>query len=385
MKRPIYLDYQATTPVDPRVVKVVLDAMVGNFGNASSHDHVVGERAARAVSSATKEVAGLVGALASEIVFTSGATEALNLAISGTLEGLAPRRHRIVVSPTEHKAVLDTCARLARSGSAELVFLGVNHDGEIDTDEVERTCQEGAALLCVMAANNEIGTIAPVQMIAEIAGRAGVPYVCDATQAVGRIEIQTSEWQIPLLALSGHKLYAPQGIGALVVQRGTKLVPQMTGGRQQKGLRPGTLNLPGIVGMGEACLRRRLEMDEDETRIAGLRNQLAQRLQSALPELRINGSVDRRLAGNLHVSIPGVPNGAVIGHFRECLAISTGAACSSGIEEPSHVLKAIGLTPEEQEGAFRFSLGKWTTTAEIEEAAHLFLGAVSAVRQRLTA
>lgn len=383
MKRPIYLDYQATTPVDPRVAEAVVAAMLWNFGNASSRDHGVGDQAARAVAAATLEIAALIGAQPSEIIFTSGATEALNLAIVGTLEGLAPRRHRIIVSPTEHKAVLDTCARLVRSGSAELIFLSVNQFGDIDLGEVEQVCQEGAALICVMAANNEIGTIAPVLAIAGIAEEASVPYLCDATQAVGRIELQTSEWQLPLLALSGHKLYAPQGIGALVVKRGTKLIPQMTGGGQQRGVRPGTLNLPGIVGLGEACRWRRLEMLEDESRIASLRERMAHWLQGAIPELRINGSVNRRLAGNLHVSVPGVPNGAVISHFRERLAISTGAACSSGIEAPSHVLKAIGLTPNEQEGAFRFSLGKWTTAAEIEEATEIFLDAVSAVKQRL--
>jgi cysteine desulfurase len=331
------------------------------------------------------EIAALIGAQPAEIIFTSGATEALNLAIVGTLEGLAPRRHRIIVSPTEHRAVLDTCARLARSGSAELIFLSVNQFGDIDLGEVEQVCQKGAALVCVMAANNEIGTISPVQAIADIAEGASIPYLCDATQAVGRIELQTSEWRLPLLALSGHKLYAPQGIGALVVKRGIKLIPQIMGGGQQRGVRPGTLNLPGIVGLGEACRWRRLEMHEDESRIANLRDRMAQGLQGAIPNLRVNGSLQRRLAGNLHVSVPGVLNGAVISHFRERLAISTGAACSSGIEEPSHVLKAIGLTSDEQEGAFRLSLGKWTTEAEIEEATKIFLDAVNTVKQRLTA
>lgn len=379
----IYLDHHATTPTDPRVVNAMVEALSGGFGNASSADHAAGAKAAAAVADAAGLVAGLVGSARDEVVFTSGATEALNLAIAGHLAALPPRRHRVVTSPTEHPAVLGSLRRLARLGSAEVVFLSVDALGRIDLDEASAACSAGAAMLCVMAANNEIGTIAPVAELAALAADHGTTYVCDATQAVGKVPLDVGEWGIDLLALSAHKLYGPPGVGALVARRGTRIEAQIVGGSQQGERRAGTLNVPGIVGLAEACRLRQLEMAEDETAIARLRDALGERLQAMLPEARVNGDAAARLAGNLHITIPGVPNDAVIARIRDRLAISTGAACSSGVPAPSHVLKAIGLPPEYQEGAFRFGLGKSTTAREVDLAAELFIDAVRAVRDRL--
>lgn len=383
MSTTVYLDHHATTPADARVAAIVAHALVAGFGNPSSRDHAIGDRAAAAVDQAAREVAALVGASASEVVFTSGATEALNLALQGAVAALGPGRARLVVSPTEHPAVLETCRWLARAGLAEVRFLRVNAVGHVDLDEVEAACRDGADLLAVMAANNEIGTLAPVEALAAIAERHGTQFVCDAAQAAGHVPLDVGAWGVTMLAMSGHKLYGPPGAGALVVARGTRLEPRIHGGAQQRGLRPGTLNMPGIAGFGEACRLRRLEMEADEAAIATRRDALQQLLQAALPELSVQGDPQRRLAGNLHVALPDLPNDAVIARIRDRLAISTGAACSSGAPAPSHVLAAIGLPLNRQDGAFRFGLGRATTVADIAAATAIFTEAVTAVRRAL--
>lgn len=379
----IYLDYQATTPVDPRVVESVVSAMTDGFGNASSTNHIWGERAANTVNQAAREIAALVGGRPADVCFTSGATEALNLAIRGHLTTLPPDRRLIAVSPTEHLAALETCEQLAREGLARLRYLRVDGDGVVDLSDLESACDLGAAIVVVMAANNEIGTIAPIAEVADICERYGALYICDGTQAAGKMRIDVVEMGIPLFAFSAHKLYGPQGVGALIVRRGTPLAPMLTGGGQQRGLRPGTFNLPGIAGFGEACRLRRLEMEADELAIGRLRDDFERRVLEALPEAHVNGAIGRRVAGNSHLSVPGVPNDAVIAHLRDRIAISTGAACSSGVEAPSHVLRAIGLSDDAMSGAFRFGFGKPTTMADVEQAADVFLQAVSAVKARL--
>ncbi len=389
-KPPIYLDYHATTPVDPRVAKVMLHYITTEFGNASSTDHIYGDRAAKAVSQARSQVAELVGASAREVIFTSGATESINLAIQGTIlkQIKNDNKPRIAFSLLEHKAVLDTCQAIssagalraiAKKGLAELIHLKVDSQGRLDLKHLEQVCKQGLSLLCVMAANNEIGNIYPVREIGEIAQKYNIPFLCDASQAIGKIPIDFEQWGITYLAISGHKFYAPKGVGALVVRKEHQLEPIIFGGGHQKGMRSGTLNVPGIVSLGEACRLRQLEMEQDEKAIALLRNKLQHLLQVKIPNLVVNGDINFRLAGNLHISIPGIPNSAVIARIRDRLAISTGSACSSGVAAPSHVLRAMNLSEELIEGSLRIGLGKFTTEAEIERSAEIISDAVKRI------
>jgi cysteine desulfurase len=381
--QPIYLDYHATTPVDHRVADVIYHYMTEEFGNASSTDHEYGDRAETAVKQAAKHVADLIGASPKAIIWTSGATESINLAIQGSLASNPDKPHRIALLPLEHKAVLDTCYALKQRGWADLILLKIDSKGRLDLDHLERVCAEGLSLLCVMAANNEIGTIYPIHAIGQVAQRHSVPFLCDGSQAVGKIPIQFSEWGITYLAVSAHKLYGPKGTGALVVRKGYHLKPLMFGGGHQKGMRSGTLNVPGIVGLGEACRLRSQEMEEDEQSIAQKRDRLQQLLVDNIPSLTVNGDLENRLAGNLHVSIPNVPNSAVIARVRSKLAISTGSACSSGVEAPSHVLRAIKLPEKLLEGALRIGVGKFTTALEIEQAAKILINAVREIQARI--
>jgi cysteine desulfurase len=378
---PIYLDYHATTPVDLRVADLVYRTMTIEFGNASSLDHEWGDRAESAIKQSAQYVADLTGASPREILWTSGATESINLAIQGSLPPNPENPHRIALLPLEHKAVLDTCHAVEKRGWAELIYLRVDSKGRLDLDDVAQVCTKGLSLLCVMAANNEIGNIYPIQAIAQIAQRHNIPFLCDASQAVGKIPIHFEEWGITYLAISAHKLYGPKGVGALVVRKGYHLEPLLFGGGHQKGMRSGTLNVPGIVGLGEACRLRSLEMEQDEQVIATLRDHLQQRLLASIPELVINGDIENRLAGNLHISIPGVPNSAAIARVRSKLAISTGSACTSGIEAPSHVLRAIGLSDSSMEGALRIGLGKFTTDDDVNQAAEILSTAVKQIRE----
>lgn len=379
--RPIYLDYQATTPTDPRVVEKMLPYMTTFFGNASSVDHSFGDEAEAAVTEARRQVAELVGASPRQVTFTSGATESINLAIQGRVAALAyiVEVPRIALTPVEHKAVLDTCEALAKQGRAELIFLQVDSLGRLDLTQVERTCQNDISLLCVMAANNEIGNIYPVREIGEIARRNNVPFLCDGSQAVGKIPIDFHEAGITYLAISGHKLYGPKGIGALVARPEHKLRPVQFGGSHEGGLRSGTLNVPGIVGLGEACRLRRLEMVEDEMEVAQLRDQLQNLLSKKIPQLKVIGDTSNRLAGNLCISIPGIPNKAVIARVRDRLAISTGAACSSGIESPSHVVKTLNLADIVLDGLLRISVGKYTGYEDVMKASNILVGEIQAI------
>ncbi len=385
LSKSIYLDYHSTTPVDPRVADRMLYYMTTAFGNASSTDHIYGDEAAKAVSEARRQVAELVGASEREVIFTSGATESINLAIQGTVFKHIDNKSkpRIAFSLLEHKAVLDTCQAIAKKGLADIVSLRVDSQGRLDLKYLEQVCKQGLSLLCVMAANNEIGNIYPVQEIGNIAQKYEISFLCDASQAVGKIPIDFEQWGITYLAISGHKFYAPKGVGALVVRKGHQLEPIIFGGGHQKGMRSGTLNVPGIVGLGEACKLRQLEMIEDEKAIALLRDKLQNLLQEKIPNLIVNGDLDSRLAGNLHISIPGIPNSPIIARIRHCLAISTGSACSSGVAAPSHVLRAMNLSEELIEGSLRIGLGKFTTNREIEKSVKILSDAVEQVFQAM--
>ncbi len=385
MNTPIYLDYHATTPTDRRVADRVYQYMTEEFGNASSTDHEYGDRAEAAVKQAAKQVADLVGALPREIIWTSGATESINLAIQGSLSPSPEKPYRIALLPIEHKAVLDTCRALEKRDWAKLVYLRIDSKGRLALDYLEQVCMEGLSLLCVMAANNEIGNIYPIQAIAHITQRYDIPFLCDGSQSVGKIPIQFEEWGITYLALSAHKFYGPKGVGALVVRKGYRLEPLLFGGEHQKGRRSGTLNVPGIVGLGEACRLRSLEMEEDERAIASKRNKLQSLLLERIPGLVVNGDTTHQLAGNLHVSVPGVPNSAVIARVRHRLAISTGSACSSGVESPSHVLQALCLSEDIVGGVLRIGLGKFTTDEEVNNAAEILSQTITQVQQALHA
>jgi cysteine desulfurase len=288
-KKPIYLDYHATTPTDPRVANLMLYYMTEEFGNANSIDHEYGDRAETAVKQAAQQVADLIGSLPREIIWTSGATESINLAIQGSLSPNPQKPHRIALLPLEHKAVLDTCQTLQKRGWAELIYLKIDSKGRLDLDHLEQVCVEGVSLLCVMAANNEIGNIYPIGAIGQIAQRHQIKFLCDASQAVGKIPIQFETWGITYLAISAHKLYGPKGVGALVARQGNPLEPLIFGGGHQKGMRSGTLNVPGIVGLGEACRWRSLEMEEDERSNAAKRDTLQKLLQEKIPNSVVNG------------------------------------------------------------------------------------------------
>jgi cysteine desulfurase len=381
-QRPIYLDYHSTTPVDPRVAETILYFMTTAFGNPSSVTHSYSDEAEEAVTNAKIDIADLIGATPREIIFTSGATESINLAICGCLKDNS-KKHRIAVLPLEHKAILDTCKSLSKKGLAEVEYIRVDSLGRMDLEHLDQLCSEGLSLICVMAANNEIGNIYPFEKVGEMADKYGIPFLCDATQAVGRIPFNFEESKITYLTLSAHKMYGPKGSGALVVRKGYSLNPMLCGGGQQKGIRPGTLNVPGIVGLGESCRLRKLEMVEDEKNIEKKRNKMQSSLQTLVPQLVINGDINSRLAGNLSISIPGIPNDAVIARVRSRLAISTGSACSSGAEAPSHVLSSLGLSPERISGTLRIGIGKFTTDQDIEEATKIIVEAIRDVQVSL--
>ncbi len=389
MSSPIYLDYHATTPVDPRVLKQMLPWFSKSFGNPSS-THSVGSEASQAVKAASLQVAELCGAMirpgvSHTVVFTSGATESINLGLKGYVQRHQPegRPFKLGVMGLEHKAVLDSCKSLQQAGLAEIRPLQVDACGRLDLDDLKTACSEGLDLLVIMAANNEIGTLYPLAEIGKIAAEHQVAVFCDASQAAGKVPLDFENWGLTMLALTAHKFYGPKGTGALIVRKGTQLSAQIHGGGHQQGLRSGTLNVPGIVGLGEASALRKLEMGEDEVRIANLRDKLQTLLQAAIPGLIVNGAEEARLAGNLHISLPNTPNDALVAQVAKDLAFSTSSACTSGLEASSHVLCAVAMKPELQRGALRLSLGKQTTEAEVTRAAELLIAAYSRLQEKL--
>jgi cysteine desulfurase len=379
---PIYLDNHATTPVDPRVAAVVLDTMTVSFGNANSVDHLFGETAAALVTDARCQVAALIGADSDGVYFTSGSTESIRLAIA---HAVATRQNqdaplRVALSTVEHRAVLDAVATFQRTGEITVRWLPVDGQARLDLSELDAACAAGVDLVCMMAANNEVGTVYPVDRVARAANDVGARVLVDATQAAGRVPINLEAWGVTYLTLSAHKMYGPKGVGALVVP--SEVMVRHSRG-SVAGTGDGTPNVPGIAGLGEACRWRRLEMDTDEPRIASQRDRLEMLLRESISGLSVNGDRAHRLSNNLHVAVPDVPNDAVTARLRRTVAISTGAACSSGAHEPSHVLRAMGLPAALQDGALRIGLGKFTTDDEIERAAAYIVDAVEVTRRAM--
>jgi cysteine desulfurase len=380
MNLPVYLDSHATTPVDPRVLDAMLPFFTERFGNPSSRSHPFGWAADEAVESARDEVATLLGAKLREIVFTSGATESNNLALRG-VAALRGRGH-IITAVTEHKAILDPCGRLEREGF-RVTCLPVDGDGLVAPDAVREAIAGDTILISIMAANNEIGVLQPLAAIGEIARARGVLFHTDAVQAAGKVPFDVEAAGVDLASISAHKFYGPKGVGALYVRRRRPkldLVPLMDGGGQERGVRPGTLNVPGIVGLGRAAALCRAEMAAEGARLAALRDRLLGGLRDRLGDIRVNGSLEARLPHNLNVAFPGVEGEALLMGLRN-VAVSSGSACTSTSVEPSHVLKAIGLSDRLARASLRFGLGRFTTAEEIEYA----IGAVADLVERLRA
>lgn len=364
--RPIYLDYNATTPVDPRVLDAMLPWFTEQFGNAASRTHLFGWEAADAVADARQQVARSIGAQEKEIAFTSGATEANNLALKGTFEKLGAQKSHIVTVATEHKAVLDTCEHLEALG-AEVTYLTPCPDGLITLEQLQNALRPDTLLVSVMYANNEIGVIQPITDIGHLCRERGILFHTDATQAVGKISIDVARDCIDLLSLSAHKLYGPKGIGALYVRKDLKLTAQLDGGRHERGLRSGTLNVPGIIGLGKACQLAAAAMTAEQQKLSALRDTLENGILNALPDTHVNGNRIFRLPQTTNISFENVDGEALLMAFNR-IAVSNGSACTSALVEPSFVLKALGVPDELAHASVRFSLGRFTSEADIEEA-----------------
>ncbi len=383
-REPVYLDYHATAPLDPRVLAAMMPYLTYRFGNAASRSHAFGWEANQAVEAARKQVAALIGAAPQEIVFTSGATESDNLAIKGVAQAYAGKGDHIVTCQFEHKAVLDTCRSLEKAG-CRVTWLPVSADGFVDPAAVAAVIGERTVLVSIMYANNEVGTIQPVAEIGRICREREVLFHTDAAQAVGKVPVNVETEQIDLLSISAHKLYGPKGVGALYVRRRNprvQLAAQMDGGGHEKGIRSGTLNVPGIAGLGEACAICRLEMAEEGARIGRLRDRLRARLEAGLDEVQVNGSMQRRLPHNLNMSFAQVDaEGLMMG--MSDVAVSSGSACTSATIEPSYVLKAMGLSDAAAHSSIRFGLGRFNTEQEVDFAAGRAIEVVQKLRELL--
>ncbi len=367
LKLPIYLDNNATTPMDPRVLEAMTPYFLEHYGNAASRNHPFGWEAEEAVDYAREQVAKLVGADPKEIIFTSGATEGDNLAIKGVYEMYASKGNHIITATTEHKAVLDTCKHIEKTGG-EVTYLQVKRDGLIDLKELEAAIKPTTILIAIMYANNEIGTIQPIREISAIAKKHGVLFFSDAVQAVGKVPVDVNKDGIDLMAFTAHKMYGPKGIGALYVRRKNprvKVTAQMDGGGHERGMRSGTLNVPGIVGFGKACELCRLEMEADTKRVSILRDKLETELMK-LEEAYINGSTEHRLPHVTNISFKHVEGEGLLMGFNKNIALSSGSACTSASLEPSYVLKALGLGDDLAHSSLRFGLGRFTTEDQID-------------------
>ena len=367
VKLPIYLDHNATTPCDPRVVEAMVPYFTQNFGNAASRNHPFGWQAEEAVDYAREQVARLIGADPKEVIFTSGATEADNLAIKGVFEMYASKGNHIITCNIEHKAVLDTCKHIEKEGG-EVTYLKVNADGLIDLKELEAAIKPTTILISIMYANNEIGTVMPMKEISTLAKKHGVLVFTDATQAVGKIPVDVNRDGIDLLAMTAHKMYGPKGIGALYVRRKNprvKVTAQMDGGGHERGMRSGTLNVPGIVGFGKACELAYNEMEADAKRLSVLRDKLENALLK-IEEAYVNGSQQYRLPHVTNISFKYVEGEGLMMGFNKNIALSSGSACTSASLEPSYVLKALGLGDDLAHSSLRFGLGRFTTEDQID-------------------
>jgi cysteine desulfurase len=381
MKIPVYMDAHATTPVDPRVLAAMLPYFTEEFGNAASKSHVFGWRAEEAVEKARGQVARLIGASPKEIVWTSGATESDNLAIKGAARFHASKGKHLVTTAIEHKAVLDSCHALEREGF-EVTFVGVGRDGIVDPESVRRALRRDTVLVSVMLANNEVGTLQPVEEIGRITRAAGVLFHCDAVQGVGKIPFDVEKANADLVSLTAHKMYGPKGVGALYVRRRprARLTPIIDGGGHERGYRSGTLNVPGIVGFGAAAELSAAEREEEAARLFRLRERLRQGIEAGLDLVAVNGSLERRLPGNLNVSFAYVEGEALMMALKD-VAVSSGSACTSASLEPSYVLRAMGVSGDMAHSSIRFGLGRFTTEEEVDFVVGLVIQKVRKLRE----
>jgi len=382
MKTPIYLDNHATTPMDPRVLEAMLPYFTQYFGNAASRNHEFGWVAEQAVDKARKQIADLVGASAREIIFTSGATESDNLAIKGVAEMYAEKGNHIITAATEHKAVLDTCKKLEKNGY-RVTYLPVAKDGRIDLDDLRRAITNKTILISIMYANNEIGVIQPVAEIGKICREKGVLFHTDGVQAIGKVPVDVNRDHIDLMSITAHKLYGPKGVGALYVRRKSprvQVTAQMDGGGHERGMRSGTLNVPGIVGLGEACAICQREMPEETKRLRYLRDKLRNKLESELDEVYLNGSWEHRLPHSLNLSFAYVEGESLLMGIND-VAVSSGSACTSATLEPSYVLKALGLGDDIAHSSIRFGIGRFNTEEEIDYVADKLINVVRKLRE----
>ena len=381
LKHPIYLDYQATTPMDERVLAAMLPWFREKFGNAASRNHAYGWEAEKAVEEGRARIAELIHAEPKEIVFTSGATESDNLAIKGVAEMYAEQGKHIITATTEHKAVLDTCKHLEQRGW-EITVLPVDKEGLVDVDLLAKTIRKETVLVTLMAANNEVGTIHPIEAIGRLCKERGVLFHTDATQGVGKIPLDVEKMGIDLLSLSGHKIYGPKGIGALYVRRRgprVRLMPQIDGGGHERGMRSGTLNVPGIVGLGKACQLCGEELESEAQRLTAMRERFWKKLTSELDEIYLNGHPTKRLPGNLNVSYAYVEGEGLMMGMSD-LAVSSGSACTSASLEPSYVLRALGVGEDLAHTSIRYGFGRFTTQEELDFAAERSIAAVKRLR-----
>jgi cysteine desulfurase len=377
----LYLDHNATTAVDPRVLEVMLPLFTENYGNASSRTHRKGWEAAQAVDTARTQVAGFLNCTAQEIIFTSGATEAINLALRGVMSAWSSRGKHLITAATEHKAVLDTCRDLEQQG-CELTVLPVNREGLVDAAALRAALRPDTVLVCMMHANNETGTIQPIRQLADITHAAGALFMCDTTQSAGKIPVDVQELGIDICCLSAHKMYGPKGAGALYLRRRDPRVtvhPVFTGGGHERGLRPGTLNVPGIAGLGHACQLAATEWWDNASRISSMRTRFEQILTD-LPGVFVNGSIRNRLPNTTHLTFHGIRADQLIARLPH-IGMATGSACTSALPEPSHVLTAMGLSAPESHASIRFSLGAGTPETETLQAARQIAAAVLELRK----
>ena len=382
VKLPIYMDNHATTPMDPRVLEEMLPYFTDKFGNAASRNHSFGWAAEEGTETARERIAKLVGATTKEIIFTSGATESDNLAIKGVAEMYREKGNHIITAVTEHKAVLDTCKRLEKYGY-RVTYLPVQKDGLIDLDDLKRAMDDKTILVSIMFANNEIGVLQPVAEIGKLCHERGVIFHTDATQAIGKVPVDVIKQNIDLASISGHKMYGPKGVGALYVRRKNPRVQVsaiIDGGGHERGMRSGTLNVPGIVGLGKACAIALEEMPQESCRLAGLRNRLRDRIMGRLDEAFINGSTDHRLPGNLNISFAYVEGESLLMGIND-IAVSSGSACTSATLEPSYVLKALGTGDDLAHSSIRFGIGRFNTEAEVDYVADRVIETVERLRE----
>jgi cysteine desulfurase len=382
MKLPIYMDNHATTPVDPRVFEAMRPYLTNIFGNSASRNHSFGWEAEEATEKARKQVASLIGATSKEIVFTSGATESDNLALKGVAEMYAEKGNHIITAATEHKAILDTCKRLEKHGT-RVTYLPVQQNGLVDLDQLKAAITDKTVLISIMHANNEIGVLQPIREIGRIARERGVLLHTDGTQAAGKVPVNVIDDNIDLMSISAHKMYGPKGVGALYVRRRNprvQLTAQMDGGGHERGMRSGTLNVPGIVGLGEACALAQAEMPAESKRMAFMRDKLKDRLMNSLDEVYINGTLEHRLPNNLNISFAYVEGESLLMGINE-IAVSSGSACTSATLEPSYVLKALGAGDDLAHSSIRFGLGRFNTEEEVDYVAGKVIEVVKKLRE----